>query len=843
MSTSMPSAADLGIVANSGTDQSALINTALSNPSYSGIVFDFAPPAAVYISNSVNAQGKVLKFIPGTYLTGPTTPAATVSNFVLDCGVRQQCFDPACALVFSPVGTTLGKISPWVFGAKTNGTDASPAIQKTIDLVIKNIGVQTLFIPAGTYTCHSPLICHNWSGTEYATFMISIEGECNFWESSGYGTILDFRSFNNTFGIGLHRTKGSSIKNIKVMGAWNYTFPGAYTFYNTPLSAFTDGVCRDSQYSPYAGIVVDPFSPAVPTDGGYPGLNAGGPVNYYRGSTTAGSTGVTLEDVHIDGFVIGFITSPNGQTQNAELIRAEKIQFTNMKICIVGCQDQEKLNVFRHVGCWGTCHTIFLAGVGGGASYGAGTPGNWYVEGLNIAGYNNQLIYNNQQGYFPSYFKNIYAELLGSLGSIGSILGTTIQDSVFNFATYDEAGSYQTHINAAAGVTFIGCLFRMYGTGKPIVISSGNGGPVFDSCSFETPPFYDLMYPADDTKFINCTDLFTSDRNLLGPVSTPYVTGSFFSGVNLYGSTKVNANGTTYTMNSRSPVYPMPINRTTGGYTVSVSLVAGFYQATVTCSSDELNRISIGDVIVGSPTGAYPILVVMGIVSAIGTSDFTIKYVPASVTNGSFYYIFIWLPLYNISFTGDTTNGSNQITNVSLLSGDLNLFIARGGLLSTTSVKVTDSWHSNLIRLRSYNAGTNTLTFDKTATASAVKNLFTNGNAAPDPLTPSIAAGPGAGSGAAVAIVKGNDKNMQVSITTGTAPSASAITATISFGIPFAGGYIPSPKFSPANSNAAALSGAGQVFMDAASSSGFTITSGSSVLAASTLYLWNVEVG
>ncbi|HVW58873.1 MAG TPA: hypothetical protein VHC48_02520, partial [Puia sp.] len=251
MSTSMPSAADLGIVANSGTDQSALINTALSNPSYSGIVFDFPSPAAVYISNSVNGQGKVLKFIPGTIITGPTsptTPVTTVSNFVLDCGVRQQCFDPACALQFNPAGTMLGKISPWVFGAKTDGTDAAPAIQKTIDLVIKNIGVQTLFIPAGTYACHAPLICANWSGTEYATFMISIEGECNFWESSGYGTILDFRSFNDTFGIGLHRTKGSSIKNIKVMGAWNYTFPGAYTFYNTPLSAFTDGVCRDSQY-------------------------------------------------------------------------------------------------------------------------------------------------------------------------------------------------------------------------------------------------------------------------------------------------------------------------------------------------------------------------------------------------------------------------------------------------------------------------------------------------------------------------------------------------------------------------------------------------------------------
>jgi hypothetical protein len=366
---------------------------------------------------------------------------------------------------------------------------------------------------------------------------------------------------------------------------------------------------------------------------------------------------------------------------------------------------------------------------------------------------------------------------------------------------------------------------------------------VFDSCSFEVPPFYHLTYPADDTKFINCTDLFSSDRNLLGPVSTPYVAGSFFSGVNSYGSSKINANGTTYTMNSRSPAYPMLINRIGSNYLINVSLVGGFYQATVTCPADELNRISMGDVVVGSTTGAFRSFAVMGIVSAIGASDFTIKYIPASVTSGLNYYLYIWLPLYNISFTGDATNGTSQITNVSLLSGDLNQFIAKGGLLSTTSVKTNDATHSNLIRLRSYNAGTNTLTFDKIATASAVKNLFTNGNAAPDPLTPTIAADTGAGSGAVAAITRGNDKNMQVSITTGTAPSASAVAATISFGIPFAGGYIPSPKFSPANGAAAALNGAGQVFMDAAASSGFTITAGSSALAASTLYLWNVEVG
>lgn len=409
----MPSASDLGIVSGGTVDQSSLINAALANPDYAGIVFDFSPPGFVYISNNINGRNKVLRFEPGTYLSGPsgTTPVASVNSFVLDCGLRQKCFDPLAALSFNPVGTTLGKISPWVFGAVADDTtDDAPAIQKTINLIIANVGVQTLFIPAGTYKCNSPLICANSTGTDYAFFQISIEGEANFWEASGYGTVLDFRGINNTFGIGLHQAKGASIKRIKLWGAWNYTFTDAYTFYNATLHDFTDGVCRDTEFSPYAGIVIDPFGPSVPADGGYPGLSA-----YYHGSE-AGSTGVTLEDVFITNFVVGFITSPNGQTLNAELMRAEKIQFSNMKVCIAGCQAQEKMNVFRHVGVWGVCHTIFLAGPGSGVPYGANSTGNWYVEDVNLAGYNNQFVYLNSQGYFPSYFKNIYAESLGNSG-------------------------------------------------------------------------------------------------------------------------------------------------------------------------------------------------------------------------------------------------------------------------------------------------------------------------------------------------------------------------------------------------------------------------------------------
>ena len=824
MATSMPTAFDLGILDN-GTDQTSNINTALANSNYAGILFDYSAPGAVTVNGTIAGQGKVLKFTSESYLAG----SGTINNFILDAGYRQKCFD--ISLTVNPAGTTLDKISLWIFGAKADGTDASPAIQACIDLCIRNLGVNTIFIPSGTYTCNAPLICQNWNGSIYVNFQISIEGEANFWESSGYGTVLDFSGFHDTFGIGFQTTKGSAIRHLKLIGAFNYIFTDAYTFYNTSLVSYTDGVCRDSGFSPYAGIVVDPFGPSVPSDGGYPGLTA-----YYRGMPE-GSTGLELDDVFFANWVIGFITSPSGQTENAELISAYRIQLQSLKIGICGCQSQEKLNVFRHIGCWGVCHTVFLAGY----IYGAASAGNWYIEDVNLAGFNNQFIVNPQSGYFPSFFSNIFAESLGRLGLFSSHLGTTFQNSNIEFANYMDAGSYQTAQIEAAGVSFIGCNFRMYGTNQPVTIYNTSGGSnFFNGCAFETVPFFTIGYPRGINSFTNCT---VFDINIImGPTDLQYA--SAFSESFAYGNNKIYAgSGNFFTLSSIAPAAPMNINRTTSNYVVNTSLVGGFYQATITCPGDELNRVFVGDVIVGSTSPDPRTYQVMGILSSTGSGSFTINYIPSWVVSGTAYYLFIWLPLYNIAFTGDATNGSNQITNVAVIAGDLSTFMSKGALLFTTAVSVSDAWQSELIRLTGYNPGTGTITFDKTATASATKNLFTNANAVPDPQIPAIVGGSGAGSSPTVSIVKGNDRNMQINVSTGSSPAASAPIAIINFGIPFAGGYIPSPKFSPANAAAAALNGGNQVFMDATLSSEFIVTAGSTGLSASTTYLWNVEVG
>lgn len=114
--------------------------------------------------------------------------------------------------------------------------------------------------------------------------------------------------------------------------------------------------------------------------------------------------------------------------------------------------------------------------------------------------------------------------------------------------------------------------------------------------------------------------------------------------------------------------------------------------------------------------------------------------------------------------------------------------------------------------------------------------------------TPTIAAGTGAGSGGTGGSVSiaGTDVNGVVTVATptgGTAPAASAVVATATF----SAAYGSAPKvvlLAPANAAAAALSGNGAVFADAANlaTTGFALSAGSTALAAGVTYKWFYHV-
>lgn len=107
---------------------------------------------------------------------------------------------------------------------------------------------------------------------------------------------------------------------------------------------------------------------------------------------------------------------------------------------------------------------------------------------------------------------------------------------------------------------------------------------------------------------------------------------------------------------------------------------------------------------------------------------------------------------------------------------------------------------------------------------------------------PTLTAGSGAGTTPTVS-VSGTDNNGVITVTTGTTPGASATVVTLNFATAFAA--TPKSVFlTPANSNAAALAGAGAVWADAGnrSANGFTLSVGAAALAVSTTYKWYYRI-
>jgi hypothetical protein len=427
----------LGIVGNGITDQTTAINNALARADVQTIWFatDTFPNVAKFVVNgTIYGRGKTLKFSNGNRLIRTTSYSSTsgiIKNVVIDADNTSWIFDTS--ITVQPKAVANGFFSVKWYGAVGDGVtrDYLP-IQKSINVCAKNnliysmsnpadtsFGMlQQLLIPSGTYRIDTPLIIRSKNNiTPYVTIVIS--GETTMW---GVGTSIR-PTFNNTFAIGIQFGKGCKIKNMALQGKFNpptigtVNVPDGYTYYNLPFNSFNDTAtilpkARDSVYSPYAGIVIDPFTNngLIPSDGGYPGLAA-----EYSTSSADGSTAISVEDATIVGFVVGILSSPNSVTKNAELTKISRVRIANCKVGISGGQDQEKANVIDGLAAWGGIHTVFATGLYGKVGE---NSGNWVITNLNVAGGVVQLFHTIQGGWFPSYISNVYAEDFGSIGTI-----------------------------------------------------------------------------------------------------------------------------------------------------------------------------------------------------------------------------------------------------------------------------------------------------------------------------------------------------------------------------------------------------------------------------------------
>ncbi len=457
-----------------GADQASELQAAFNKKDVRTVIISSSD---VIINGLVNIpQGKALKFENGFRVIGK----GTINGGHIEADYQSQLFDTS--LTINPRSVNQYFSVRW-FGAKGNNADDYSAIQKSINTCIRN-NIRTVYFPVGRYKISRPLIIRGAAANENDTrsfCTLELLGESSFWDSNTGSEII--ATFNNSFAIGIQCGKGCKVRKLKIAGQFKPpTVKDSKQFYSLSFEQFTDGKCRDSRYSPYAGIVIDPFtnlpSDKVPADGGYPGL-----LSYYgkyKLSTQSGSTGTELDELSIDGFVVGICSSPNGLTRNAEITIINKVHFNNCKLCISGGQDQEKDNTISNIYCWGGTHTIFATALYGSPRM----AGNWSIDHVNIAGGVVRFIFNDQHGYFPTNISHVFAESLGSFGTFNSQLACEVSDCIFDFAYQSQAGVQTLLIANGQNVVFRSCNFRYYGANTPMLMQANC---VFEHCYFSGP--------------------------------------------------------------------------------------------------------------------------------------------------------------------------------------------------------------------------------------------------------------------------------------------------------------------------------------------------------------------
>jgi hypothetical protein len=345
------------------------------------------------------------------------------------------------------------------FGATGNGgTDDWYALQKGINYIINNpTAARTLYFPPGTYRIGRPLIIARFTGAVYRQASINLLGPANAKDVAvGGATIVP--AFNNTFAIGVQVGKGVEIRNLDIRG--QFTFPNRLSADQVDTLAFnewTDGSARDNRVSPYAGIVIDPFSDSnayAHKEDMYPGLHAWCPGGIGRG----GSTAVQVIGCSITNFVVGVMITPSNQ-QNGELIDVIDCDISGNKVGYAMGQAQSKECHVDRVKCWSPTHTLFdNVTYGFRHGDGAAVP---MVDGVNIAGHVKQLC----NIYAPSFggtFRNVYAEGLFRVGYAGGYATLSFEDCQLNFETESPGKPYPDFFILGSGVTFHNCMLRSY---------------------------------------------------------------------------------------------------------------------------------------------------------------------------------------------------------------------------------------------------------------------------------------------------------------------------------------------------------------------------------------------
>lgn len=317
------------------------------------------------------------------------------------------------------------------FGAVGNGSyDNADAFTLAAEYVIAH--PQPLIVPIGSfYTSRSILLQNNGR-----YFTIHMTGTMPNKSSSNEYLSKIIYGGKSGYAIGIQFGRSILIENITVIG--QYTFPNTVTNANIGVLKFSDWIdpsIIDTRTAPYAAIVIDP--------------------NQNASGSRGGTSDVTIQNCSIQQFMVGICLSPNGVTQNDEMINILETNIGSCRIAISICQDQSKTINIKGLKVWSSVYTV-LDGFNYGSGHGGGSV---FCENWNIAG-NCKELFNLSTGRFPLSCKDIYSESLFRIGNVGGGTGANFINTEIDFLSGDNMPEADWLIQGQAN--FHGGMLRYY---------------------------------------------------------------------------------------------------------------------------------------------------------------------------------------------------------------------------------------------------------------------------------------------------------------------------------------------------------------------------------------------
>lgn len=177
-----------------------------------------------------------------------------------------------------------------------------------------------------------------WATPVGSTFKsATIEGKGGGFDSNLSPTVINAASITSKPAIAFQLGRGVHFEGFMLLGG-NTNYQGVISDVGDLTYDYANWAgagIRDSQYSPYCGICVDAGVGNTPPDSGYSGVT-------YR-NQASGSAKISMEDVYIERFVVGFMhnceASPAVQGDDVQIYNC---RFRNNKVAFAVGQSQAR---------------------------------------------------------------------------------------------------------------------------------------------------------------------------------------------------------------------------------------------------------------------------------------------------------------------------------------------------------------------------------------------------------------------------------------------------------------------------------------------------------------------